>query len=98
MDFVPTLIHGFFVGARIATLMTFAPFFGNAAISAQMKAALTMAITVLLLPAYASKVPAGIEANWMPALLGEMVIGLVMGMALYFVFDGIQLAGQMMGF
>lgn len=78
--------------------MTFAPFFGNAAIPARVKAGLTLSLTILLYPVYASSAPPVSNTNWVGAIAGELAVGLVIGLALNFVFEGIQLAGQILGF
>lgn len=93
-----TVIQVFFVVARVGTLMTFAPFFGNIAIPMRVKAGLTLVLTVLLYPVYAARISTHVASNWVTAVCGEMVVGLVIGMALSFVFDGLQLAGHALGF
>ena len=97
-----TLEQGFvqavMVGARIGMLMVFAPFLGSQAIPARVKAGLTVALTALLYPVYAPRViPAGLFP-WPQILAGEMLAGLMLGLTVHFVFDGVQLAGQVVGF
>lgn len=88
------------VAIRIGGLMTFAPFFGNAALPNQVKAALTLVLTVLLLPVYAAgnAVAAHSIGAWTAEALGEAAIGLMTGITTQFVFDGMELAGQILGF
>lgn len=95
LDHVVT--QAFFVAARLATLMTFAPFFSNLAVPMRVKGGFTLVLTALLYPQYASRMEVA-PANWLPALCGELVCGLIIGLAVSFIFDGIQLAGQIMGF
>jgi len=78
--------------------MVFAPFLGSAAIPTRLKAALTVALTVVLYPACSVR-PTTLEVfDWLPIILGEAIVGLLMGLTLHFVFDGVQLAGQVLGF
>lgn len=96
-DFVS---RAFLVAIRVGGLMTFAPFFSNAALPAPVKAGLTVMLTALLLPVYGGAhavVPGGI-GGWTGAALGEAAVGLVTGYATQFVFDGMLLAGEMIGF
>jgi flagellar biosynthesis protein FliR len=88
--------HALLVALRIGGLMTFAPFFGNSSLPNTVKAALALGFTALLLPLYATApapVTTGI-AGWMVMALGEAMIGLLMGITTQFVFDGMEIAGQ----
>lgn len=89
------------VALRIGGLMTFAPFFSQTSVSAPVKAALTVALTLLLLPLYATGnlPPATVSAaGWMGIALSEAALGLMAGFTTQFVFDGMVLAGQLVGF
>jgi len=91
------------VAIRVGALMTFAPFFGNASVPNQVKAGLTVLLTVLLLPVYISgPAPASLltggVAHWIALALGEIAVGMMAGFTTQFVFDGMILAGQIVGF
>jgi len=91
------------VALRVGALMTFAPFFGNESVPNQVKAALTVLLTVLLLPVYISgPAPANLLsggiAHWIMLALGEIAVGMMAGFTTQFVFDGMILAGQIAGF
>lgn len=86
------------VGARVSALMVFAPFFASATISPRIKASLTVALTLLLYPVVAANLPSLSGARGWQIAGGEFVIGLIMGITLQFVFEGVQLAGQIVGF
>jgi flagellar biosynthetic protein FliR len=86
------------VGARVSALMVFAPFFASATIAPRVKAGLTVALTALLYPAVAGDLPPLSGSKAWQIVGGEFVIGLLMGITLQFVFEGVQLAGQIVGF
>jgi flagellar biosynthetic protein FliR len=86
------------VGARIAGLMVFAPFFSSQAIAPRVKVCWVVALTALLYPTCASKLPAPELFAWVQGMLAEAVVGLVMGLSVHFLFDAAQLAGQVLGF
>jgi flagellar biosynthetic protein FliR len=84
------------VGARVSGWMIFTPFLGHAALPAPVKAGLTIALTILLFPI----VTVGTAASIYPGPLviaGELGVGMIMGMCLQLVFEGIQLGGQVIG-
>jgi flagellar biosynthetic protein FliR len=87
-----------FVGVRIGMLMVFAPFFASLAISARVKAGLTVALTALLYPVYAPRTLDFNGLNWCRVVAGEVMVGLILGLTLSFVFEGAALAGQILGF
>lgn len=84
------------VGARISGWMTFLPMFSHAALPPPVKAGLTIALTVLMYPALGTSV----TMTAMPGpltLAGELGVGMVMGLCMQLVFDGIQMGGQIVG-
>ncbi|MGH9343004.1 MAG: flagellar biosynthetic protein FliR [Terriglobia bacterium] len=86
------------IGARVSMLMVFAPFFGSAAIPGPVKAALTVAVTAVLLPVFHSFPQVRDFASWVEILLGEATVGLVIGLVMNFAFEGIEMAGTIAGF
>jgi flagellar biosynthesis protein FliR len=86
------------VGIRLGTLMSFAPFFGNKAISIRVKAGLTIVLTVLVYPLCAPRLAAGSPLSFGQMVFGEAVIGLALAMCVQFVFEGVRIAGQLLGF
>jgi flagellar biosynthetic protein FliR len=93
-----TLTPMFLLGTRLGGLLTFAPFLGSASIPWKVKSGLTAVLTALLLPAYSSRMPHTMPANWLAAVAGELMIGLGMGLTLELVFEGARFAGQLLGF
>jgi flagellar biosynthetic protein FliR len=79
-------------------LMVFAPFFASLAFPARVKAGLTVALTALLYPVYAPRNLDLNGLNWCRVMGGEVVVGLILGLTLSFVFEGAEVAGQIMGF
>jgi flagellar biosynthetic protein FliR len=78
--------------------MVFAPFFASATIAPRIKAGFTLALTLLLCPVVTlNSTPLSGPRAWQ-VVAGEFVIGLIMGLTLQFVFEGVQLAGQIVGF
>ncbi len=86
-----------FVGVRIAGLMSFAPFFGSDNIYRQIKAGFTLALTGLLYPVTGVVGAQADLLGWTRALLGEAMIGVLLGLALQLVFEAAQMAGQIVG-
>ena len=86
------------VGIRLGTLMSFAPFFGDKAISARVKAGLTIVLTVLVYPLCAPQLVVGGPVSFVGIVFGEALIGLGLAMCVQFVFEGVRLAGQLLGF
>jgi len=86
------------VGARVSALMVFAPFLASATISPRIKAGFTVVLTAVLYPAVAGDLPTVSAAGEWKVVGGEFVVGLIMGITLQFVFEGVELAGQVVGF
>lgn len=86
-----------FTGARVSGLMLFCPVLGGDAVPAPVKAVLTLLITVLVHPLHG---PLGLALSswqWVRVGLGEIVIGVVLGLVANFVFESALLAGQILG-
>jgi len=86
------------VGARASALMVFAPFFGSMTIAPRIKAGLAVALTALLYPLVGAGLPVLSGAMEWKVAAGEVIVGLLMGITLQFVFEGVELAGQIVGF
>ena len=86
------------VGARVSALMMFAPFFASATIAPRIKASFTLALTFLLCPVVKLNLISLSGPRAWQVVAGEFVIGLLMGLTLQFVFEGVQMAGQIVGF
>lgn len=84
------------IGVRLTGIMLFAPFFGSMAIPMRVKAVLVMALTALLYPMTASKLPAMTISQWPMMVFSELAIGIALGVTTNIVFDGVQMAGQIL--
>ena len=92
------ILRGLAIGLRVGGLMSFAPFVGNAAIPVRIKAALTLGITALLYPVATVPAVALTPVSIARLALREVLLGLVLGLCLQFIFEGATLAGQVAGF
>ncbi len=86
------------VGARVSALMVFAPFLSSATIAPRIKAGFAVVLTALLYPIVGPELPPLSAATGWKVAGGEFVVGLIMGITLQFVFEGLELAGQVVGF
>ncbi len=93
------LLPGFaLVLFRVAGLMVTAPMFGSDVIPARVKVALALVISATVFPMIAPTVPADITLSMaVVGVVGEMLIGLVIGLAMSLVLLGVQVAGMMIG-
>jgi flagellar biosynthetic protein FliR len=94
----PILAKVLLIGARVGMLMVFAPFLGSQAISRRVKAGLTLALTVLLYPAYIGNPGSLLAGNWFALFFGELIVGLLIGLSMQVVFESVLMAGEIMGF
>src|SRR5436305_1666224 len=84
------------IGVRLTGMMLFAPFFGSVAIPPRVKAMLVLALTALLYPMLAAKLPELTISQWPMMVFGELMIGVALGVATNIVFDGVQMAGSIL--
>lgn len=84
------------IAARLTGLMIFAPFFGSAVVPVRMKALLVLTLTALLYPMASTWIPSFTLTAWPIVCLREIVIGSGVGIVTNLVFDGVQMAGQLL--
>lgn len=97
LHFEELLVAAVFTGARVSGLMVFCPFLGSNAIPVPVKAGLTLLLTALLHPL---RGPASLALGawqWGEVALGEVMIGLLLGLAANFLFEAALMAGQILG-
>lgn len=84
------------IGGRISGLMLFVPFFSHSAVGARIKAALMVALTAVLYPVLSPTVQPPAPGRWPWVVASEILIGIALGIITNLVFEGVQLAGQIM--
>jgi flagellar biosynthesis protein FliR len=78
-------------------MMTFAPFFGSDVLPPSIKAIFTMVLTAVLYGvAPIPQIPLT-ATSWIHVVASEAFIGLMMGLSVQLVFEGVQVAGQLTG-
>jgi flagellar biosynthesis protein FliR len=82
--------------ARIGALVATAPIFGTKAAPMQARALLAIAMTLLVTPLYSSQTP--VDVGNMLAfgkfVMGEAILGLLLGLGVSILLSGVQLTGQ----
>ena len=86
------------IGLRVSGLMSFSPFLGSVSIPIRIKAGFTLVLTALLYPICSVPQTALTLSGWTRLMLGELMLGLALGLCLEFVLEGAVLAGQLAGF
>jgi flagellar biosynthetic protein FliR len=81
---------------RVSGMVAFAPFFSSTALPIRTKAVFVGAVAFLLAP-LAATLPAARSAISLPALLSELAVGLVYGLALAMMMETLLFAGQICG-
>lgn len=92
------VMHAAAIGLRVGGVFTFMPFFGSVAIPLQIKALLVLGCTAALYQAVPLALAPFSIASLVQVALSELMLGLLMGLCLQFVFEAVQLAGQISGF
>lgn len=90
------LVTGTLVFIRVSGIVAFAPPFNSSAIAPRIKAALVIAVSLLLIPVV-SALPHTASDLSIEAILGEVAIGLLIGISLAFLNEAILFAGALMG-
>jgi flagellar biosynthetic protein FliR len=85
---------------RVAGIMVFAPFYSGSTFPAQAKVILPLIVALTLAPVVPqAQLPSEYGLLQVTTIvLGEALIGMVLGLVASFIFGGLQLAGQIMGF
>ena len=84
------------ISVRLTGIMLFAPFFGSVAIPIRVKAVLVLGLTALLYPMTSTKMPQMNLSHWPVIVFSELLIGVALGVVTNIVFDGVQMAGQVL--
>ena len=89
-----------FVLVRVAAIVFTIPFLSSHNVPVLVKAGLAVAVSVLIIPRLSIDVPLFINSPFglIFGLLGEIAIGITIGLAFHLVVVGVLLAGQLAGF
>lgn len=85
------------VMVRVSGIMVFAPIFSSAAVPARIKAGFVLVISYLLAP-MAAAIPAAHAEISAVAVLGELGVGVTLGLALGLLNEILYFAGELLGF
>lgn len=97
---VPAITSFLLTLMRISLVVFLLPFYGGESIPATIKGAVCIVLALAVWPhlsfagSYFPAHPFGIAL----LMLGELLVGLMLGLYVYFIFAGVQTAGQLMGF
>ncbi len=92
-NFLATLL---LLAIRLAGVVAFAPFFSSKAIPVRAKAVFVLAFAYLLAPLAAALAP-GSAALTLPAIAGELAVGILYGLALALLNEMLLFSGLIMG-
>jgi flagellar biosynthesis protein FliR len=97
---IEEIIRFMIVLFRVSGIMIAAPLFSSQSVPTQVRAILTLMVTLIMTPSLAlNAVPAGLNLVTIPGIiLNEAMVGVIIGFAAAFVFAGLQFAGQIISF
>jgi flagellar biosynthetic protein FliR len=97
---LPQLQLFFLIFLRVISILMTAPFFDSKNIPLIFKAGLCFMISILLFPALRlNKIPLLIDViPFGIGVIGEIILGITIGLSVKLIFAGVQLAGQLAGF
>ena len=83
---------------RVGGILAAWPILGTAIIPLQIKTGLVLMLTIVLFPIiHLRSLPADPFSRWVRAWASKSLVGMVFGMAVRFVFAGVELAGELIG-
>ncbi len=85
---------------RVSLVLFLLPFYNTESIPVMVKACLSLVLTLALWPhlSFPGDMLPSHPANILLILLGELVLGLMLGLSVHFIFAAIQTGGEVMGF
>ena len=87
-----------FILLRVSCMVITIPIFGDSSVPVRIKAGLSLMITFLLFPCIKFPLPAPNLLPLIYGMLGEVLIGIIIGFVGKLIFIGVQIAGQLIGF
>ena len=100
-QFDPATVFSFFLTFfRISLIVFLLPFFGGESVPATVKGALCMVLSLALWPhlAFSGSYFPTHPLQVLVMLVGELIMGLMLGLVVQFVFAAVQTGGQLIGF
>jgi len=96
---LPQVQAAILVFIRIGAILIMAPLFGSRNVPFQLKAGLSLVLAMVIFPVagfqevYLTGIP-----SLVTAMMGEVLIGVIIGFTARLIFSAVQLAGQLIGF
>ena len=96
---LPQVQAAILVFIRIGAILIMAPLFGSRNVPLQLKAGLSLVLAMVIFPVagfqevYLTGIP-----SLVTAMVGEVLIGVIIGFTARLIFSAVQLAGQLIGF
>ena len=87
-----------FILLRVSSMLITIPILGSRAVPVRVKAGLSLMVTFLLFPFIKFHLPSLGILSLISGMLGEVIIGIIIGFAGRLLFAGVQIAGQLIGF
>jgi flagellar biosynthetic protein FliR len=89
-----------FVLIRVGAILFSIPFLEARNVPTLLKASLALAVSMMLMPRLDLPAVSLVESPWLLAIgiLGEALVGIMIGLTVQLLFAGVQLAGQLAGF
>jgi len=96
------LVFGYLlVFLRINAVLFLLPVLGDKVVPAPLKGGISFIMALVIYPVVRAQIPTAANLttlNLIGAIVGEILIGVIIGFAIRLVFSGIQMAGEMVGF
>ena len=87
-----------FILLRVSSMVVTIPIFGNRNVPVRAKGGLSLMIAFLLFPFIEFQLPPLEILSLILGMVGEVIIGIIIGLAGRLAFAGVQIAGQLIGF
>jgi len=87
-----------FILLRVSAMVVTIPIFGNKVVPVRVKGGLSLIIAFLLFPFIKFHLPHLEILSLILGMVGEVIIGIIIGLAGRLAFAGVQIAGQLIGF